>query len=126
MRVCLDTNAYAALLGGDQGIAAELARAEVVILSPVVIGELLDGFAGGTRESENREILERFRAKPRTVSVPITAETAEWFASVKRQLRRKWRPIPINDVWIAASAMEHGARLLSLDKHFDDIDGLLH
>ncbi len=125
MRVCLDTNAYAALLGGDQGIAAELARAEVVILSPVVIGELLDGFAGGTRESENREILERFRAKPRTVSVPITAETAEWFASVKRQLRRKGRPIPINDVWIAASAMEHGARLLSLDRHFDDIDGLL-
>lgn len=125
MRVCLDTNAYAALLGGDQGIAAELARAEVVILSPVVIGELLDGFAGGTRESENREILERFRAKPRTVSVTITAETAEWFASVKRQLRRKGRPIPINDVWIAASAMEHGARLLSLDSHFDDIDGLL-
>ena len=125
MRVCLDTNAYAALLGGDRAIAEVLARAEVVILSPVVIGELLDGFAGGTRESENREILERFRAKPRTVSVPITAETAEWFASVKRQLRRKGRPIPINDVWIAASAMEHGARLLSLDRHFDDIDGLL-
>ena len=121
----MDTNAYAALLSGDQGIADELARSEAILLSPIVIGELLDGFLGGSRARENRELLERFRAKPRTLCVPITDETAEWFALIKRQLKNKGKPIPINDAWIAASCLEHGARLLSYDAHFSEIDGLL-
>ena len=109
----MDTNAYSALMSGDQGIADELARSEAILLTPIVIGELLDGFLGGSRPRENRELLRRFRAKPRTLCVPITDETAEWFALIKRQLRKKGKPIPINDVWIAASCLEHGARLLS-------------
>lgn len=124
MRVLIDTNAYVALLAGDEEIAAELSGADAVLVSPVVIGELLDGFLGGSRERENRAVLRRFLAKPRTVTVPISADSAEWFALIKRQLRAKGRPIPMNDVWIAASAMEHGARLLSKDAHFDAIEGL--
>ena len=57
--------------------------------------------------------------------MPITDSTAEWYAEVKRMLRRKGSPIPLNDVWIAASCMEHGAKLLSFDAHFAEIDGLL-
>jgi tRNA(fMet)-specific endonuclease VapC len=124
-RVLLDTNAYTELLVGNETIAGELSKSEAVLLSPVVLGELLDGFEGGSRNSENREKLLKFRAKPRTVCVPITDDTAEWFALIKRQLRKKGRPIPINDVWIAASCMEHGAKLISLDAHFKNIDGLL-
>lgn len=124
-RVLIDTNAYSALLSGDKTIADELAAHEAVILSPIVIAELYDGFLHGSRNRENRRILERFRAKPRTVCVPITDATADWYAEIKRILRKKGRPIPINDVWIAASCMEHGARLLSLDAHFAEIDGLL-
>ena len=124
-RVLIDTNAYAALMGGHKPIADELARHDVVLMSPVVLGELYDGFLGGSRRPENRSILERFLAKPRTVCIPVTQETSEWFAEVKQMLRRKGRPIPINDVWIAASCMEHGARLLSLDDHFSRIEGLL-
>lgn len=112
-------------MAGDMGIADELARNEAILLNPIVIAELLDGFLNGTRNLENRSILERFREKPRTVCVPITNETADWYAEIKRILRKKGRPIPINDVWIAASCMEHGARLLSLDAHFSEIDGLL-
>ena len=123
-RVLIDTNAYSALIAGGRWIADELARSEAVLLSPVVIGELLDGFLSGSRNAENRRTLARFRGKPRTVTVPITDETAEWFAQIKQGLRAKGRPIPINDVWIAASCMEHGAVLLSLDSHFDEIDGL--
>ncbi|HAW87232.1 MAG TPA: VapC toxin family PIN domain ribonuclease, partial [Spirochaetaceae bacterium] len=66
-----------------------------------------------------------FRQKPRTSLVPITDATAEWFASLKQQLKRKGTLIPINDVWIAASCLEHGAGLLSLDRHFSAVDGLL-
>ncbi len=124
-RVVIDTNAYSALMSGDGRIADLLAGTEAVLLTPVVLGELYDGFLNGTRNEENRAVLARFRAKPRTILVPITDATAEWFAEIKRMLRKKGRPIPTNDVWIAASCMEHGAGLLSLDDHFSEIDGLL-
>ena len=124
-RLLVDTNAYTALFAGHEGIADLISDSEAILLSAVVVGELLDGFLGGTREEENRRDLEQLRAKSRTVVVPITADTAEWFATVKQQLRRKGTPIPINDVWIAASALEHGATLVSLDRHFENVDGLL-
>ncbi|MGA2548314.1 MAG: type II toxin-antitoxin system VapC family toxin [Rectinemataceae bacterium] len=124
-RVLIDTSAYSLLMSGNRSVADELARSDAVILSPIVIGELLDGFLGGERNAENRDILARFRRKPKTVLAPITDSTAEWFAEIKRMLRRKGAPIPLNDVWIAASCMEHGARLLTFDRHFAAIDGLL-
>lgn len=123
-RVCIDTSAYTALMAGDHRIADLLSSSEAVILPTVVIGELLDGFLNGTRNQENRRILSRFQARPRTVTVPLTQATAEWFAEIKRGLRLRGRPIPINDVWIAASCMEHGAILLTLDSHFEAVDGL--
>ncbi len=124
-RVLIDTNAYSALMAGDGRVADELARSDAILLSPIVIGELLEGFILGNRPDENRAILTRFKEKPRTVCVPITDTTSEWFAEIKRMLRKKGKPIPSNDVWIAASCMEHGCRLLSFDAHFAAIDGLL-
>jgi predicted nucleic acid-binding protein len=110
---------------GDARVADLLAQSEAVLLNPVVIGELFDGFRGGSRHKKNMETFTRFREKPRTVTVAITESTSEWFAEVKQILRRKGQPVPTNDVWIAASCMEHGAHLLSFDTHFDLIDGLL-
>lgn len=124
-RLLIDTNAYAALMSGNTYIADMLSQHETVLISPVVIGELYDGFRGGTRYKENRQILPNFMTKPRTMCVPVTEYTSEWFAEIKQGLRKKGRQIPINDVWIAASCMEHGACLLSLDDHFSHIDGLL-
>ena len=69
-------------MAGDGRIADELSRSEAVLLSPIVMGELYDGFLNGTRNQENRSILARFREKPRTVCVPITDSTAEWFDNV--------------------------------------------
>jgi len=123
--ILIDTNAYAALMSGDGRIADELSRYEAILLSPIVIGELYDGFPGENRNHENREILTRFMDKPRTICIPITKSSADWFAEIKRMLRKKGKPIPLNDVWIAASCMEHGAHLLSNDRHFTEIDGLL-
>lgn len=124
-RVLINTNAYTALLAGDGRIADALAKSDAVLLSPVVVGERLDGFLNGARAAADRAALERFRAKPRTVGIPITADTAEWFARIKRALRAKSRPLPANDVWIAASCLEHGAKLISFDAHFVAVDGLL-
>ena len=112
-------------MAGNGTIADILETSDAVILSPIVIGELHDGFRNGTRYRENLQILDRFCTRPRTVNVPVTDTTAEWFAEIKQGLRRRGRPIPINDVWIAAVCMEHGAALLSKDGHFGHIDGLL-
>lgn len=65
-RVLIDTNAYAELMRGDETVAGELERSEAILLSPIVIGELYDGFLSGARPRENRVILERFRGKPRS------------------------------------------------------------
>lgn len=124
-RALIDTNAYAALLRGDGRVADVLSNAAAVLLSPIVIGELYDGFIGGSRSKAGRAELDRFRAKSRTLCVPISDTTAEWFAELKRQLRVKGRPIPANDIWITAACMEHGAVLVSFDAHFAAIDGLL-
>lgn len=89
-----------------------------------MLGELLAGFAAGTREALNRAELARFLESPRVSILNLTAGTADSYALVYAGLRRKGQPIPTNDLWIAASALEHGTALLSLDAHFAQVDGL--
>lgn len=122
--IVLDTNAYSAFKRGDAQIVAVLQYAPSIIICATVLGELLGGFAAGQRESANRGELVRFIDTPRVKVVPSTAATADLYALVYAALRRKGQPIPTNDLWIAASSLEHGAALLTLDAHFKSIDGL--
>jgi predicted nucleic acid-binding protein len=122
--IALDTNAYTAFKRGNEQIVLVLQHAPAIILSVTVLGELLGGFAAGQRESRNRNELTQFINSPRVKIVSATAATADLYALVYVALRRKGQPIPTNDLWIAASCMEHGAALLSLDAHFQSIDGL--
>lgn len=122
--IALDTNAYAAFKRGDEQIVAILQHAPSIIVCATVLGELLGGFAAGQRESSNRSELSQFINAPRVKVVPSTAATADLYALVYAALRRKGQPIPTNDLWIAASSLEHGAALLTLDAHFKNIDGL--
>lgn len=122
--IALDTNAYTAFKRGDTEIVSVLRHAPCIILCSTVLGELLGGFAAGQRESVNRHELAQFINVPRVKVVPSTAATADLYALVYAALRRKGKPIPTNDLWIAASSLEHGAALLTLDAHFQNIDGL--
>lgn len=122
--ILIDTNAYTAFMLGDAAVVEVVAHAERICLNSIVLGELLGGFAAGTRESKNRAELARFLDSPRVELVPVTAQTADSYALVYSSLRRKGQPIPTNDLWIAASALEHGAALLTRDTHFGHIDGL--
>lgn len=122
--ILIDTNAYTAFMLGDAAVVEVLAHAERIYLNSIVLGELLGGFAAGTREAKNRAELARFLDSPRAEVVPVTAQTADSYALVYSSLRRKGRPIPTNDLWIAASALEHGAALLTRDTHFGQIEGL--
>lgn len=122
--ILLDTNAYTAFMLGVAEVVEVVAHAEKLFVNTVVLGELLGGFAAGTRESRNRAELARFLDSPRVEVLPVTALTADSYALVYVGLRRKGQPIPTNDLWVAASALEHGAALLTRDAHFSQIDGL--
>lgn len=89
-----------------------------------VLGELLSGFAVGRREQENRQELERFLASDRVDQLVVDIETAEHYAAMYRDLRSRGRPIPTNDMWIAASALQHGLAIFSHDGHFHEVPGL--
>lgn len=122
--IVLDTNAYVAFKRGDSDILAILRAAERIWLPTVVLGELLAGFAAGNREALNREELARFLQSHRVGTLPVGDATADHYALVFARLRAKGRPIPSNDLWIAACTLEQGAALLTLDAHFSEVDGL--
>jgi tRNA(fMet)-specific endonuclease VapC len=101
-----------------------VAHAKHVLINSTVLGELLGGFAAGSRQAKNRGELTQFLDSPRVQIVPVTLETADHYALIYATLKRKGQPIPTNDLWIAASALEHGAALLTRDAHFAKIEGL--
>jgi tRNA(fMet)-specific endonuclease VapC len=122
--ILLDTNAYSALRRGHAELARRFRHAETVVMSTVVVGELLYGFRHGTRAAANEAELEDFLGRPNTRFAEVTQTTAERYSRIAASLRNKGMPIPTNDIWIAAHALETGALLLSLDQHFDAIAGL--
>ena len=123
-KIVLDTNAYTRLLTGEEDVLDIIGTAETVYMSIFVLGELFAGFAGGTKERQNKEILNRFLLKPTAKILNATAETAEVFGKVKQNLKEAGTPIPINDVWIAAHAIETGSTIITYDNHFKNVAGL--
>jgi len=120
----LDTNAYSKYLRGDPRILDALAGAGLVYMSVFVLGELFSGFRSGSKEKANRQILEAFIAKPVVRVLDATRETADYFGLIKSSLEKAGRPIPLNDVWIAAHALETGSVLVTYDTHFAVVPGL--
>lgn len=125
MKLLLDTSGYAALMRGDHDVLDVLNGALCVLVPTVVLGELHSGFRQGGRTQENQRQLITFLADSSVSVVPITAETALHYAEIDVYLHAKGRPIPRNDVWIAASALEHGAALVTRDGHFRELPLLL-
>ena len=124
MRILLDSNAYSQLRQGHPRIAELVRASEQVILPFVVIGELFYGFRYGTRFEKNLGELREFLDHPRVTTVTMSLTTADRYGRIATALRAKGRPIPTNDIWIAAHAMETGTDLVSSDQHFEFVDGL--
>jgi len=123
-KILIDTSAYSHLLQGNADVLDALGRADLVYASVFVLGELLTGFRGGSKQSANRELLERFLGRPTVRILVATRETAEVFAEIRQALRQAGTPLPINDVWIAAHAIETGSVLVTFDSHFTRVNGL--
>ena len=124
-RVLLDTNAYAAFKRGRRDALDIVRLAGTIGMSSIVVGELLSGFAVGTREADNRRELSTFLDSARVKVLGIDETTADYYAHTYSALKRKGKPIPTNDLWIAATALQHGFAVHSLDGHFRHIDGLI-
>ncbi len=121
MRICLDTSAYSAFKRGNAQALDVIQRAEEIVFPAVVLGELLAGFRIGRRDRQNLDELDRFLDSPRVRIASLDVETAQRYAELISFLRSEGRPIPTNDLWIAASAMQWGLRLLSADAHFGEL-----
>jgi predicted nucleic acid-binding protein len=117
-RILLDTSAYSKLMRGCKEVADLLDGADEVYLPAVVIGELLAGFKKGNSEQRNKDILNRFQEVSRVFTLPLDEDTAERYAVILDFLRVQGSPVPTNDLWIAAAAMQHGLAILSADRHF--------
>jgi predicted nucleic acid-binding protein len=124
-RLLLDTSAYSALLRGHEGVQAHLRRAEAIYVNPIVLGELRAGFGRGRQGRKNEGYLQRFILSPRVTVLSVEAETSERYAFILNALWEAGTPMPTNDIWIAASAMQHGLAVLTTDAHFLKITQIL-
>ncbi len=118
----LDTNALSALLDGSEAIQSAMSRLGTLRFSPVVVGEYRFGLLRSIKRSQREAILKDLESTFEVL--PITGTTSRLYARIREDLRSKGRPIPSNDLWIAAQALEHRLPLLTLDQHFKEVDGL--
>jgi tRNA(fMet)-specific endonuclease VapC len=120
--VILDTNALSAFVDGDPGVGEVLRRQPRAAIPVIVLGEFRYGIASSRRRSAYEAWLDAHLIHFDTLSV--TDETAIAYAALRVALKRSGRPIPANDAWVAALALQHGLPVLSRDEHFDAVPGL--
>lgn len=120
-RICLDTSAYSNFRRGEPRVVAHLDRADWVGVPSVVVGELWAGFQIGARIDENASEIDEFLSHSVVETLPVDTVVARIYGEIFADLRRKGRPLPTNDVWIAATAARAGAAVLTFDGHFRDI-----
>jgi tRNA(fMet)-specific endonuclease VapC len=118
----LDTNAVILYMNNDETVKVLVDKASELFLSVIALGELYFGAENSSKQLENVQKVENF-SKNITI-LACDGETAKWYGRVHKQLRDIGQPIPQNDIWIAAIALQHGLTLLTKDKHFDNVVGL--
>lgn len=120
MKLALDTNAYAALqLGTAIKLESLIDEAELLALAFVVDAELRAGFKKGHKDRENYDKLQRFQTLDRVVVLWPDKETNELYAKIWSELSLRGKPIPTNDVWIAAICLQYNLTLITSDIHFE-------
>lgn len=123
-KLVLDTSAYSRFRAGDTRVRDLIAEAEQVFVPAPVLGELHGGFEMGSRALENRVALSEFLSEPFVRTIPVSEDVARHYGRVYAGLRRAGTPIPTNDIWIAACALDQGACLLTFDHDFNSVAGL--
>lgn len=120
-RLCLDTSAYSKFQSGHSETVGHVDVAEWIGIPSVVIGELWAGFLLGSRRAENIQKLDEFLSHAVVEVVPIDEAVAHIYGEIVVELRRRDRPLPANDIWIAATAARTGGTILTFDAHFREL-----
>jgi len=123
-RLLIDTNIYIEFLRGDENINNILSSADLIAFSVISIAEILAGFKVWSNEKKYLNELDQFLYSPRLLIYEIDCETSEFYAKIYNELCIAGNPIPTNDIWIAALALQHGIKLLTNDRHFTKVAGL--
>jgi tRNA(fMet)-specific endonuclease VapC len=121
-KFALDTNIAIAVLNGEPAVVDKLRNAAQVFLPLPVVGELLFGALNSRHFETNLSRIQKLIQ--RSIVLEMRSETASLYAKTRMSLKQKGRPIPENDVWIAASCLEHRLALMTNDAHFNSVDGL--
>jgi len=121
-RYLLDTNIIIALFASEAAVQTNLANVSEVFISSIVVGELCYGARKSARTVENLERIDELVAN--SVVLGCEIETAHYYGKVKNQLRLKGRPLPENDIWISAIALQHKLLLVTRDAHFQNVEDL--
>ena len=124
MRILVDSNRYRDFCEGAPDAVRVIRRAAQIMIPFIVLGELRAGFACGTRSFRNEQTLTRFLNSPRVKPLFADEDTIHQYARLFRQLRTQGTPIPTNDLWIAALAVQHGLLLFTRDAHFNHLPQL--
>ncbi len=124
-KILIDTNIYSEFKRNAKDIVKKLQEVKYIGISTTVFGEIKAGFKLGNREEKNISELNYFLDSPRVHFLGLDEDTADIYATIFEQLKLNGTPIPANDIWIAASAIQHGLALYTLDKHFKNINKLL-
>lgn len=122
--ICLDTSTYSEFMRGDEATIALMEAADQKWLPLVVPGELRAGFLKGSRAAVNEAELAEFLASPYVAITGAADTTSRIYAKVFNALLRRGTPIPANDLWVAACALEQRAALATFDTLFSAIEGL--
>lgn len=121
-RYLLDTNIIIALFADDRAVKENLSKAGETFVPSIAIGELCYGARKSARVQENLARIGEFAAS--SVVVGCNTDTARRYGEIKNALRIKGRPLPENDIWIAAIVLQHDLTLVTRDEHFNEIESL--
>ena len=121
MRLLFDTNRYQDFCSSEPTIVEAIQQSEEVFIPFVVLGELRAGFAVGTKAKKNEAVLTKFLNQRCVDILYANEETTHHYASLFKQLREQGTPIPTNDLWIAALAVQYDLFLASKDAHFNNL-----
>jgi predicted nucleic acid-binding protein len=121
MRICIDTSAYSQFKRGHKKAIDTITSAREVYLPAIAMGELRTGFLLGKNSKKNEEELQVFLSYPVVKVLEVDDLCSQIYAEILVELRSAGKPIPTNDIWIAALAAKQGATVITFDQHFESI-----
>jgi tRNA(fMet)-specific endonuclease VapC len=124
VKLLVDTNRLSDALANVDEVLDRLESAEAIAVPVIVLGEIRSGFQGGARAAKNETRLQWFLSQDGVSTLSIDAGISHRYAQIHQSLRKLGQPIPTNDLWIAAAALEHGLVLYTRDTHFQRVPGL--